>query len=165
MREFVVNIFESYGIAILYVHVVSAVLFIGTLFSMRFLIYGSIKIVADEEERYRLYLEILRRFFIFSCIALPITVFAAMFMDIGFNFKYGDPMKQAMVSIKGSAWILIVLNLIYMYKRYLNALNAFKNDVLIETSENVAIIIKYLIPLTFVFGLVAILLGSLMRGC
>jgi hypothetical protein len=132
---------------------------------MRFLVYASIKSVTDEEERYKLYLEILKRFFIFSCIALPIAVFAAIFIDIGLNLKYGDPMKQAMVSIKESAWALIVLNLIYMYKKYLNALNAFKNDILIETSGNIAIIIKYLIPLTFVFGLIAMLLGSLIRGC
>jgi uncharacterized membrane protein len=138
---------------------------LGALFAIRFLFYSSIeKAISDDEERYTLYLELLKRFFIFTILALFIIMIVSVFLAIGLHFKNNNPTYSAMMHIKELVWVFILFNMIYIYVKYKNALKAFKKNLLIETHENIILIVKYLIPIILFFGLIAVFFGNAIRG-
>jgi uncharacterized membrane protein len=149
----------------MYIHIVGVTMFLGTLFAIRFLFYKPVEeSVADDEERYALYLRFLKRFFIFALFALFVIMIVSVFLAVGLHFKNSNPTYSAMMHIKEFVWIFILFNMIYIYKKYKNALIAFKKNLLVETHENIILIIKYLIPIILFFGLIAVFFGNVIRG-
>jgi uncharacterized membrane protein len=149
----------------MYIHIVGVTMLLGALFAIRFLFYGSIeKAISDEEERYMLYLKLLKRFFIFALIALFVIMIVSVFLAIGLHFRSSNPAFNAMMHVKELVWFFILLNMIYIYIKYKNALKAFKKNMMVETHENIVLIIKYLIPIILFFGLIAVFFGNTIRG-
>jgi uncharacterized membrane protein len=165
LKDLIIYIFENYGTAIISMHLISAILFIGSLFAIRFLFCKPIESISDDEERYSIYLKLLQKFFILSFVLIAIIFVVAVLMEIGMKFEYGNPTGQAMVRAKELIWLFIIINLAYMYIKYRIAKKAFKNNLMIEAGENIILIVNYLIPYVLVFGLLAILLGTIVRGC
>jgi hypothetical protein len=138
---------------------------VGALFAVRFLFYKPIEeTISDDEERYGLYLKLFKRLFIFALLALFIIMIVSVFLAVGLYFRNGSPTCSAMINIKELVWIFILFNIIYMYIKYKNALKAFKKNLLIETHENIILIVKYLIPIILFFSLVAVFFGNEIRG-
>ncbi|MDR1554980.1 MAG: hypothetical protein LBS39_03015 [Campylobacteraceae bacterium] len=165
MKEFALLVFENYGNIFMYIHIVGVTMLLGALFAVRFLFYKPIEeAVNDDEERYILYLKLLKRFFIFALIALFIIMIVSVFLAVGIHFKNSNPTYSTMMHIKELVWLFILFNMIYIYMKYKNALRAFKQNLLIETHENIILIIKYFIPIVLFFGLVAVFFGNAIRG-
>ncbi|MDR0407836.1 MAG: hypothetical protein LBH45_02790 [Campylobacteraceae bacterium] len=165
MKEFILFAFERYGDIFMYIHVVGVTMLLGALFAIRFLFYSPVeKAISDDEERYILYMRLLKRFFIFALAALFIIMIVSIFLAVGLHFRNDNPTYGAMMHIKEAVWIFIVFNMIYIYKKYKNALKAFEKNLLIETHENIMLIVKYLIPIILFFGLVAVFFGNIIRG-
>jgi uncharacterized membrane protein len=165
LKEFALSVFENYGNVLMYIHIVGVTMFLGTLFAVRFLFYKPIEeSIADNEERYTLYLKLLKRFFIFALFTLFIIMIVSVFLAAGLHFKNSNPTYSTMMHIKEFVWVFILFNMIYIYKKYKNALMAFKGNLLVETHENIILIIRYLVPIILFFGLIAVFFGNIVRG-
>jgi uncharacterized membrane protein len=163
LKEFALELFENYGNAMLYIHIIAAVLFVGMLFAV-WLSYRPISEISDEDERYGLFLRVLKQFYHLAFVALVTILCMAVILDVGLFTDYGDPAKDALVHIKEAAWLLITANIIYSFFKYRQARKAYELRQMIEVQEHVIIIIKYIMPFVFVVSLIALLMGSIVRG-
>jgi len=164
MGSIISNIFVNHKVLIIFFHVLSASLLIGSMFVLIFIIRPVGLQEKDVAKKCGNCLKILKRFIIFLIPAMLILVSASVFMNIGMGFKYGDPTTFMLIHIKESIWIFIAFNFIYIYKKYLNAKKAFKEKDYLIVQENIILIMKYLVPLNLVCSLIAVYFGILIQG-
>jgi uncharacterized membrane protein len=164
MGEIISAIFNNHKALIIFFHILSASLLIGSMFVMIFIIRPIGLQEKNVEIKCGHCLKVLKRFIIFLVPAMLILVSASVFMNIGMGFKYGDPTTFMMIHIKESVWIFIAFNFIYIYKKYLNAKKAFAKKDYLVVQENIILIMKYLIPLNLFCSLIAVYFGILIKG-
>ncbi len=164
MYDLVSDVFDNYKTLIIFLHILSASLLIGTMFMLIFIIRPIAKKVKDVEIKCGNCLKILRRFNIFLVPTMLIIFSASFFMNIGMGFEYGDPTAFIMIHIKEAIWLFLAFNFLYMYKKYLNATKAYKEKDFLITQENIILITKYLLPLNLVVALMAVYFGIAIKG-
>ena len=163
MYDLTTDIFENYKTFIIFLHVLSASFLIGSMFVIIFIVRPVGKRVEDVELKCANCLMILKRF---NTLLIPIMltiVSASFFMNIGMGFEYGDPTAFIIIHIKEAIWIFIAFNFLYMYKKYLNAKEAYVQKDFLAAQENIILITKYLIPLNLVISLMAVYFGVVIK--
>ncbi|MBV5279532.1 MAG: hypothetical protein J0647_11050 [Campylobacteraceae bacterium] len=164
MRDFFIEIFSDYGRVIVFLHIVSACLLVGSMFVMRFVIQPVEVGIMDEKIKFDTYIKMMKRYIIFLLPVMLIIVITSLFMNFGLGFKSGNPTTYVMVHTKEALWTFIAFNFVYMYFKYLKANKGFKEENYIEVEENIVLMVKYLIPLNLVLALISIYFGVILRG-
>ncbi|NLC28093.1 MAG: hypothetical protein GX780_04895 [Campylobacteraceae bacterium] len=164
MRDLLMEVFGNFTRLIILLHIVSAILLVGSLFVMRVVVAPVFEKLNDEDERLGKNLDLIRRFGYFVTPVMFVLVLASVFMNIGLGFKYGNPTMYILVHTKEAIWTFIAFNFIYMFFKYKSARKAYAAKELIEVQENIILMMNYLIPLNFVLGLIAVYLGIILRG-
>ncbi len=163
MYDLTTDIFESYKTLIIFLHILSASILIGSMFVLIFIVRPVAKKVEDVEFRCGNCLKILKRFNAFLVLIMLIILSASFFMNIGMGFEYGNPTVFIMIHIKEALWIFLSFNFLYMYKKYLNAKKAYNQKDFLVTQENIILITKYLIPLNLIVSLIAVYFGIIIK--
>jgi len=164
MRELLMEVFGNFTRFIILLHIVSAMILVGSLFVMRIVVAPVIEGINKEEERLGKGLELMRRYGYVVIPVMLILILASVFMNVGLGFKYGNPTMYVLVHTKEAIWTFIAFNFLYMYIKYRNSRRAYRAKEWVEVQENLILIVHYLIPLNFVFGLIATYLGIILRG-
>ena len=164
MRDVFVEMFSDFSRIIVFLHVTSAALLIGSLFVMRFVIQPVEEDVPDEKIKYSSCINMMRRYILFLVPVLLIIVITSVFMHIGLGFKAGNPTTYVMVHTKEALWSFITFNFIYMYFKYLKAKKGLAEENYIEVEENVILMVKYLIPLNLLLAIISVYFGVILRG-
>ena len=164
MLEVLTDIFGSYGRIIIFLHIISASLLLGSMLVMIFVVRPVISYMDDEILKYRSCLKIIKKYFYFLIPVMLILVSASVFMNVGMGFEYGNPVTFIMIHIKESIWLFMVFNFIYMFIKYINAKKALEEKDLLVTQENIVLITKYLMPLNLLLGMIAVYFGVIIRG-
>jgi len=163
MNNLVIDIFNTYKNFIIFLHILSASMLIGSMFVIIFIVRPVTKKVEDAEVKCGNCLKLLRRFNIFLVPTMFIIFSASFFMNVGMGFEYGDPTVFIVIHIKEAIWLFLVFNFIYMYKKYLNASKAYREKDFLLTQENIILITKYLLPLNLIVSLIAVYFGILIK--
>ncbi len=164
MFEMFADIFGSYSRIIVFLHILSASLLVGSMLIMIFVVRPVISSVKDPVLRHKSCLGMLKKYIYFIIPVMLILVSASVFMNVGLGFKYGNPTKFIMVHIKESIWLFMVFNFMLMYIKYSNAKRALKREDFLTTQENIILTVKYLMPLNLLLGMIAIYFGVIIRG-
>ena len=164
MREILMEIFGDFSRLIIFLHIVSAMILVGSLFMLRFMINPIISSMQSTEEGYEKLLKLLDSFGKMITLVMIILVSASIFINVGLGFKYGNPTTYIMIHTKEALWTFIAFNFVYMYIKYRAAKKAFKEQEHIEVHENIILIVNYLVPLNFILGLIATYFGVILRG-
>ena len=164
MRDFFIEIFGDFSRIIVFLHVISSALLIGSMFVMRFVIQPVEEDVPDEKIKYSSCINMMRRYILFLVPVLLIIVITSVFMHIGLGFKAGNPTTYVMVHTKEALWSFITFNFIYMYFKYLKAKKGLAEENYIEVEENVILMVKYLIPLNLLLAIISVYFGVILRG-
>ncbi len=164
MHDLVSDVFENYKTLIIFLHILSASMLIGSMFVIIFIIRPVAKKIEDIEMKCGNCLKILRRFNIFLAPTMLIIFSASFFMNVGMGFEYGDPTTFIMIHVKEAIWLFLAFNFLYMYKKYLNASKAYKEKDFLMTQENIILITKYLLPLNLIVALMAVYFGIAIKG-
>lgn len=164
MRELLMEVFGNFTRLIILLHIVSAIILVGSLFVMRVVVAPIIEGIKSEEERLGKGLELMRRYGYVVIPVMIILILASVFMNVGLGFKYGNPTMYVLVHTKEAIWTFIAFNFLYMYFKYRNAKKAFETKEWVEVQENLILMLHYLIPLNFGLGLIAAYLGIILRG-
>jgi len=159
MHDLVLDIFNNYKNLIIFLHILSASMLIGSMFMIIFIIRPVTKNIEDIETKCGNCLKLLRRFNIFLVPTMLIIFSASFFMNVGMGFEYGNPTTFIMIHIKETIWLFLIFNFLYMYKKYLNATKAYKEKDFLLTQENIILITKYLLPLNLIVALIAVYFG------
>ena len=164
MRDFFIEIFGDFSRIIVFLHIISSSLLIGSMFVMRFVIQPVEKDVSDEKIKYGSCIHMMRRYILFLVPVMILIVATSVFMHLGLGFKSGNPTTYVMVHTKEALWTFIAFNFIYMYFKYLRAKKGLAEENYIEVEENIILMVKYLIPLNLLLAIISVYFGVILRG-
>lgn len=105
----------------------------------------------------------LKRFFVAIFALLVCLVFFGFLSWWQQEHIFFDPMKEAIITTKIAVSLFIVVNLGYMYYKFISAKRAFIKNEPIEISENIVLIAYYFTPLNIVLSILSIYLGIALR--
>lgn len=157
-----IDLFKNYSSIIVFLHVTSAVIWVGGMIAIRFAVHYSIQNIEDPKIKLARTLELLKRFFNMVIPAILTLLITAIIMIIALGFK-GTELYNVVV-IKEIIWSIMTLIFITIYIRRIKAQKAFDNNDFLNAKNNLLPIATYFIPVNIVLGLVAIFLGITLRG-
>lgn len=164
MRDFFIEIFGDFGRIIIFLHILSACLLIGSMFVLRFVIQPVEADILDNKVKFGSCLKMMKRYIVFLLPVMFIIVLTSVFMNLGIGFKSGNPTTYVMVNTKEALWTFIAFNFVYMYIKYWKAKKGFDEGNYIEVEENMVLMVKYLIPLNLILAIISVYFGVILRG-
>ena len=157
-----IDLFKNYSSIIVFLHVTSAVIWVGGMIAIRFAVHYSMQNIEDPKIKLGRTLENLKRFFSMVIPAILTLLITAIIMIIALGFK-GTELYNVVV-IKEIIWSIMTLIFITIYIRRIKAQKAFDNNDFLNAKNDLLPIATYFIPVNIVLGLVAIFLGITLRG-
>ena len=156
------ELFNNFSSLIVFLHVISAVLWVGGMIAIRFAVHYSIQNIAEPKIKIERTLENLKRFFNMVIPAILILLITAIIMIIALGFK--GTALYSFVIVKEAIWTVMTIIFITIYIKRNKAEKAFIQGDFLAAKNNLAPIAKYYIPINIILGIVAIYLGVTLRG-
>ena len=156
MRE----IFGNYAHIIIFLHVISAIIWVGGMIAIRLAVHPNLQLIEDSKIRLGKTLDIMGRFFNIVIPFIIIIIITATIISIGLDFRE----HKYIVHIKETIWLIMSINFIYIYIKRRRAKKLFDLGDLKGAKESVALIPNILLPINIFLGIVALWLGITLRG-
>lgn len=156
------DFFNNYSSIIVFLHVISAVIWVGGMIAIRFAVHYSIQNIEEPKIKLARTLELLKRFFSMVIPAILTLLITAIIMSIALGFKESE--LYNVVIIKEIIWSIMTLIFIIVYIKRNKAQKAFDSGDFANAKNNLLPIATYFIPVNIVLGLIAIFLGVTLRG-
>ncbi|MBU3014545.1 hypothetical protein KO488_07250 [Poseidonibacter lekithochrous] len=156
------ELFNNFSSLIVFLHVISAVLWVGGMIAIRFAVHYSIQNIAEPKIKIERTLENLKRFFNMVIPAILILLITAVIMIIALGFK--GTALYSFVIVKEAIWTVMTIIFITIYIKRNKAEKAFIQGDFLAAKNNLAPIAKYYIPANIILGIIAIYLGVTLRG-
>ena len=157
-----VDFFNNYSSVIVFLHVISAVIWVGGMIAIRFAVHYSMQNIENPRIKLERTLENLKRFFSLVIPAILTLLITAIIMIIGSGFK--ESTLYSLVIVKELIWSLMTIIFIIIYIKRNKAEKAFLNEDMNSTKNNLIPIANYFIPINILLGIIAIFMGVLLRG-
>ena len=176
MKAFLVQTFSDYRTTIVFLHIISAVLWVGGMITMRFAAHASCSMIEDPKLRMQRAAHALGRLFNIAWPAATVLIITAILMAVGFHFRdaaideNGKIIDAYMMSIyqtvhiKEAIWIIMVINLGAMMYRRGQAAKALADDNLARAKDMLTPIAQYMVPINIALGIIAIFMGVVLRN-
>ena len=158
MTEF----FNNFSSIIVFLHVISAVIWVGGMIAIRFAVHYSMQNIEDPKVKLGRTLENLKRFFNIVIPTIITLLITAIIMIIALGFK-GTALYNIVI-VKEIIWTIMLIIFITIYMKRNKAQKAFDNGDFANTKKQLIPIATYFIPINIILGLVAIFLGITLRG-
>ncbi len=153
------SLFFEYKTLIVFLHVISAVVWVGGMVAMRFAAHQSFLEIQDPQLRLRRIAQALKRLFTIVFPFVIILILTAIVMIKGYSLSQSE--LSSLTHIKEGIWTVMFINLVVMIKRR-NRAEAFLDAGDIAAAKfSLGMIGKYMVPLNIVLGVVAIFLGTI----
>ena len=158
MREFLTDLFTNYSLYIVFIHVLSAVLWVGGMIALRFIVSPILKLNLEDKKVIDLYCLITSKFLKFILIFILLLIITAVIMIIGMDLSHSVMSKYS--HAKEGIWtvMFIIYIVIAFYTKSISKSSTFEALNKIKTVQNI------LLPLTIVLGIIAIFIGVMLRG-
>jgi len=164
MREFFVDFYSNYGRFIVFLHVISAVIWIGGMIVVKFIVTPVMTTLQDTKLRISRTLQILQRLLNFVVIFIAILAITGVFMNLGQDFRHSSPSLYMLIHIKEAVWTLMLINFIFIYVKRNSAEKEFISGDDEGAAESIFNITNYLLPLNIFLGFIAVYFGVILRG-
>ena len=160
MKETIVELFGTYANIIVFLHVLSALIWVGGMIAIRLAVHPNLMLIGDTKLRLNKLLAITGRFFNIVIPFIAILLITAIVMIMGMQFHE----TGYLLHIKEGIWTVMTINFVVMYLRRKKAQKFFDNNQLADAKLTLVIIPKVLLPINIVLGIVALWLGVSLRG-
>jgi uncharacterized membrane protein len=152
------DIYENYATIVLFLHILSAVIWVGGMISIRFAVHPSLQKIDNPKIKLEKTLEIVGNLFnlVIPFILISLTTAIILLIGAGHN--------GLIVHLKEGIWTIMTVNFIYMYIQRFRANKALKADDFEKAKQLVKLLPNRLLPLNIFLGLAAIFLGVMLRG-
>lgn len=176
MRDSIINLFGNYSHEIIFIHVISAVIWIGGMIILYIAVNPTFQLIDKVPVRLDKITILLGKFFNFSIIFIILSVITAVFMIIGMGFKAaamdssGDIISELamdtyrIIYLKEAIWLLMVINFTYMYIKVKKAKKLLKLKKINEAQESIEKLPTIFLPINIALGVITIWLGVSLRG-
>ena len=156
------DLFNSYSSIIVFLHVISAVIWVGGMIAIRFAVHYSLQDIEDPKIKLGRTLESLRRFFNMVIPMILLLLITAVIMIIALGFK-GTPLYSIVIA-KEVIWTVMTIIFLSIYIKRNKAQKAFDSGDFANAKKQLTPLAKYLIPINIILGIIAIFLGITLRG-
>jgi uncharacterized membrane protein len=157
MKQFFTELFSNYGHEIVFLHVLSAIIWVGGMIAIRLAVHPSMQSIDDPKVKLGKTLMLMAKFF---NIVMPF-ILILLLTAIVLIFAMG---KSPSIEWKENIWMIMAANFTWMYIKRRKAQKLFNEGKLPEAKAVVALIPKILLPLNIFLGLIALWLGVGLRG-
>lgn len=176
MKDFLIETFTHHRNLIVFLHVLSAVIWVGGMIAIRFATHQSLALIGDPKLRLERAAHTLKRLFTIVWPFVIILIITAVLMAVGLGFRAAavDSMGNVIdeyamsiyntVHIKEAIWMVMAINLGAMMWRRSKAEQALKEGNLEKAKEMLGLIAKYMVPVNIVLGITAIFIGVVLRN-
>lgn len=154
-------LYGEYPQLVLFLHVISAVVWVGGMVAMRFAAHHSFQQLRQPPERLERTAHALKRLFVIVAPFILILLVTALMMASGMNLHHSEP--APLVFAKEGIWTVMALNYLLMVLRRNSAERLILHGNLIDAKDRLAPIGAYMVPLNIALGIVAIYLGAMLR--
>ena len=156
------ELFNNNSAVIVFLHIISAVIWVGGMIAIRFSVHYSIQDIQSPEIKLGRTLDFLKRFFNMVIPSILLLLITAIIMIIALGFKGTD--LYSVVILKESIWTIMVVVFVIIYIKRNKAQRFFDRKDFKSAKETLAPLAKWMIPLNIILGLIAIYLGITLRG-
>jgi uncharacterized membrane protein len=176
MKELIYQIFADYRTQIIFLHVISAVVWVGGMVAMRFAAHNSFMQIESPLHRLERASHALKRLFYIVSPFVIILIITAVIMAVGLGFREaavdagGNVLDSnamnlyRLVHLKEAIWLIMGANLSLMMFLRAKADKLLTKGDTMGAKFSLGLIGKYMVPLNIVLGIIAIYLGAFLRN-
>jgi uncharacterized membrane protein len=176
MKDFLIQLFAEYKTIIVFLHIVSAVVWVGGMIAMRFAAHYSFVEIESPLHRLQRIAHALKRLFAIVSPFVVILILTAVIMAVGLGFRAaavdvnGNVIDDYayhiynLVHVKEGIWMLMSINLVAMILRRNKAQKLLDAGDSTGAKKALELIGKYMVPINIILGLIAIYLGVTLRN-
>ena len=164
MGQFFINFYAEYGRFVVFLHIISAIIWIGGMIVVKFIVLPVMATLQDTKRRLSRILQIMQRLLNFVIIFIVLLAVTGAFMNLGHDFRHSAPSLYMLIHIKEAVWTLMFINFIYIYIKRNSAEKEFLSGDDEGTAESIFTISNYLLPLNIFLGFVSVYFGVILRG-
>lgn len=149
---------RDFGGLIVFLHVFSAIVWVGGMITIRFTVHPSLQNIQDPQVRVARTLEIMEHFFNLVFPFIVTILITALMLIVGQELEGGS------LHFKEAIWTIMFLNFMVMKIRRNRAQIQYIEGKTEIAGNMLKPIGRYMIPVNIVLGIVAIYLGVGLRG-
>jgi len=176
LKEFLVQLFADYRLIIIFLHVISAVIWVGGMIAIRFAVHQSCAMIEDPKLRMERAVHTLKRLFTIVTPFAIVSIVTAVIMAVGLGFRAAamDAMGNVIddyamslystVHIKETIWMVMAINLGVMIYRRGQAQKALEDENMGRAKAMLTPIAQYMVPVNITLGVIAIFMGVVLRN-
>lgn len=161
MREAISNLFAEYALIWIFIHVLSAIIWIGGMIMMRFAVMPSLALIEDEKVRIAKTIRIFQSFFKMVSVSIVLIFISAIFMIVGFGFKGTE--LYSVVVVKEAILVVMTIAFIFAYMQINKAQKKFVSGDM-NGAKNYISKVKLAILVNLPLSIVVVVLGITLRG-
>ncbi len=152
------DIFLEYKTFIVFLHVVSAVVWVGGMIAMRYAAHYSFMEIESPQKRLERIVHALKRLFYIVLPFVITLIVTAVFMIKGYGLSQSD--LSAFSHAKEGIWSIMFINLIVMILRRNRGEKMLNEGNMVGAKGQIELIGKFMVPLNIILGITAIFLGT-----
>lgn len=156
------ELFNNFSTLIIFLHVISAIVWIGGMIVIRFAVHYSMQNIEEPKIRLGKTLENLKRFFYMVIPSIITLLITAIILILALDFK--DTELYKFVIAKEIIWFIMTVIFIVIYIKRDKAQKAFNDGDFLSAKNQLNQLAKYLIPINIFLGIIAVILGITLRG-
>ena len=176
MKDFMIELFADYRTQIVFLHVISAVVWVGGMIAMKFAAHPSFIQIESPLHRLERISQSLNRLFMIVLPFVVILIITAVIMAVGLGFRAaavdasGNVIDEYamhiynLVHVKEVIWMIMAANLTAMIFRRNKAQKLLAKGDMAGAKKALELIGKYMVPINIALGIIAIYLGVTLRN-
>ena len=176
MKDFMIELFADYRTQIVFLHVISAVVWVGGMIAMKFAAHPSFIQIESPLHRLERISQSLNRLFMIVLPFVVILIITAVIMAVGLGFRAaavdasGNVIDEYamhiynLVHVKEVIWMIMAANLTVMIFRRNKAQKLLAKGDTAGAKKALELIGKYMVPINITLGIIAIYLGVTLRN-
>jgi len=158
VRLFVIE----YHTVFVLLHILSAMLWIGSMAMFVVAVYPSLKQIPNEKIMIRTSIRTLRRYFFWILWIGLINGISGILMAIAAGYSYQSPITAAMVNTKEAIWLFMGLLSLYAFRKTVLAKARCLASDTPQARDNIRLITNYLFVVMIFLGMAALYFGVML---
>ncbi|MCD4667905.1 MAG: hypothetical protein K8R44_04870 [Sulfurimonas sp.] len=154
MQEF----FGEYKAIIIFLHIISSVVWIGGMIAMRYAAHPSFMEIESPAKRLERISDALKRLFNIVLVFIFILAGTGAVLTIGYQLKYTE--YHIYTHIKEGIWGVMAINYFIMMQRRKKVDKAILEGNFVLAKSQLELIGKFMVPLNIALGIIAIAIGA-----
>lgn len=156
------SFFAEYKTYIVFLHVISAVVWVGGMIAMRYAAHPSFMQIESPAKRLERVAHALKGLFTIVTPFVIILIITAVIMIKGYSLSASE--YSIFSHVKEGIWSVMAINLFVMIKRRNRAVKLLESGDMVGAKFSLELIGKYMVPANIILGVVAIFLGTFLSN-